>query len=33
MSQQTKGNKKADCLRQDDQSATTSTQFTQGVNV
>lgn len=25
-------NEKADCLRQDDQSATTSTQFTQGVN-
>ena len=26
-------NKKADCIRQDNQSATTSTQFTQGVNV
>lgn len=28
-----KDNKKADCIRQDNQSATTSTQFTQGVNV
>lgn len=28
-----KDNKKADCIHQDNQSATTSTQFTQGANV